>query len=305
MGPDWCRSGGGATAKARNARETFWQDASDAGTQRKLTLALPPQPIPRRPPCCPAIFAPPSSPRLHQLKYGLLSTHETPCGRLLALSRLTVSPCIPRPRHSTHPRDDKMRHQGRHSRSLWKSSEMRSARTVSYRITSSSCRATWTSSRTRRQCAKHGQRMSGQGCAELLSQRTADGRHLRCALAPLRTARGSVICMPPLVRAELNYMLQLTSSIKENPRLRAAADELRKTGVKVGDAVAEALKTMEESDVMRAVCRIWRRSRGASKLMSHRFLVHLRPFRIPLRAPRSLYATRRHTRPFPRLSSTH
>ncbi|KAL6300005.1 hypothetical protein BKA93DRAFT_741388 [Sparassis latifolia] len=48
---------------------------------------------------------------------------------------------------------------------------------------------------------------------------------------------------------------RLTSSIKENPRLRAAAEELRKTGVKVGDAVSEALKTMEESDVMRAISR--------------------------------------------------
>jgi import inner membrane translocase subunit TIM44 len=48
--------------------------------------------------------------------------------------------------------------------------------------------------------------------------------------------------------------LQLTSSIKENPRLRAAAEELKKTGVKVGDAVSEALKTMEESEIMRAVC---------------------------------------------------
>ncbi len=48
--------------------------------------------------------------------------------------------------------------------------------------------------------------------------------------------------------------LQLTSSIKENPRLRAAAEELRNAGIKVGDAVGEALRTMEESDVMRAVC---------------------------------------------------
>ncbi|KAJ3743297.1 mitochondria import inner membrane translocase TIM44 subunit [Lentinula raphanica] len=46
---------------------------------------------------------------------------------------------------------------------------------------------------------------------------------------------------------------RLTSSIKENPRLRAAAEELRKTGVKVSDAVGEALKTMEESDLMRAI----------------------------------------------------
>lgn len=45
----------------------------------------------------------------------------------------------------------------------------------------------------------------------------------------------------------------MTSSIKENPRLRAAAEELKKTGVKVGDAVSEALKSMEESEVMRAV----------------------------------------------------
>lgn len=46
---------------------------------------------------------------------------------------------------------------------------------------------------------------------------------------------------------------RLTSSIKENPRLRAAAEELKKTGVKVGDAVSEALKTMEESEIMRAI----------------------------------------------------
>lgn len=48
---------------------------------------------------------------------------------------------------------------------------------------------------------------------------------------------------------------RLTSSIKENPRLRAAAEELKKTGVKVGDAVGEALKSMEESEVMRAISR--------------------------------------------------
>jgi hypothetical protein len=47
--------------------------------------------------------------------------------------------------------------------------------------------------------------------------------------------------------------LQLTASIKENPRLRAAAEELRKQGVMVGDAVGEALRTMEESELVRAV----------------------------------------------------
>ncbi|KAF9006086.1 hypothetical protein BDQ17DRAFT_1303617 [Cyathus striatus] len=48
---------------------------------------------------------------------------------------------------------------------------------------------------------------------------------------------------------------RLASSIKENPKLRAAAEELKKTGVKVGDAVSEALRTMEESEVMRAISR--------------------------------------------------
>ena len=43
------------------------------------------------------------------------------------------------------------------------------------------------------------------------------------------------------------------SSIKENPRLWAAAEELKKGGVKVGDAVSEALKAMEESELARAV----------------------------------------------------
>ncbi|GJJ11255.1 hypothetical protein Clacol_005487 [Clathrus columnatus] len=46
---------------------------------------------------------------------------------------------------------------------------------------------------------------------------------------------------------------RLTSSIKENPRLRAAAEELRKGGMKVSDAVSEALKSMEESDLMRHI----------------------------------------------------
>ncbi|KAJ7574415.1 import inner membrane translocase subunit tim44 [Mycena floridula] len=54
-------------------------------------------------------------------------------------------------------------------------------------------------------------------------------------------------------RAKAAYeRARLTSSIQENPRLRAAAEELKKTGVKVGDAVGEALKSMEESELMRA-----------------------------------------------------
>ncbi|KAJ7284801.1 import inner membrane translocase subunit tim44 [Mycena rebaudengoi] len=55
-------------------------------------------------------------------------------------------------------------------------------------------------------------------------------------------------------RAKAAYeRARLTASIKENPRLRAAAEELKNTGVKVGDAVTEALKSMEESELIRAI----------------------------------------------------
>ena len=71
----------------------------------------------------------------------------------------------------------------------------------------------------------------------------------------------------------------MTSSIKENPRLRAAAEELKKTGIKVGDAVSEALKTMEESDIMRAVsCYTYWCSRCSPKSFAYTCLIS--PFQI-------------------------
>ncbi|KAM0786344.1 hypothetical protein ACM66B_001816 [Microbotryomycetes sp. NB124-2] len=55
-------------------------------------------------------------------------------------------------------------------------------------------------------------------------------------------------------RAKMMYeRARLTTSIKENPRLAAAAEELRKAGISVGDAVTHTLKTMEESPVMQAL----------------------------------------------------
>lgn len=50
---------------------------------------------------------------------------------------------------------------------------------------------------------------------------------------------------------EMYERARLTSSIRENPRLRAAADELKRTGGKIGDAVGEAIKSLDESDFMR------------------------------------------------------
>lgn len=47
--------------------------------------------------------------------------------------------------------------------------------------------------------------------------------------------------------------LQLAASIKENPRLAAAANELRKAGISINDAVGTALKGMEETAFVRTV----------------------------------------------------
>ncbi|KAG8924415.1 protein translocase subunit [Tulasnella sp. 419] len=52
---------------------------------------------------------------------------------------------------------------------------------------------------------------------------------------------------------EMYERARLTSSIKENPKLRAAAEELKKQGIKIGDAVGEAVRAMEESEIMRGL----------------------------------------------------
>jgi len=49
------------------------------------------------------------------------------------------------------------------------------------------------------------------------------------------------------------FSRQLTTSIRENPRLRAAAEDLKKRGEVLGDAVSEAIRTMDESEFMKGV----------------------------------------------------
>ncbi|KAG8760287.1 protein translocase subunit [Ceratobasidium sp. 428] len=48
---------------------------------------------------------------------------------------------------------------------------------------------------------------------------------------------------------------RLTSSIKENPRLQAAAEELRKSGIKISDAVGEAVRSLEASGFYQGITR--------------------------------------------------
>ena len=52
---------------------------------------------------------------------------------------------------------------------------------------------------------------------------------------------------------ELYERARITSILRENPRLREAADEMKRSGVKVSDAVGEALRQVEESEFLRAV----------------------------------------------------
>lgn len=56
----------------------------------------------------------------------------------------------------------------------------------------------------------------------------------------------------PLTLA-ISPSVQLAASIKENPKLAAAAEELRKAGIGLNDAVAHALKGMEETAFVRTV----------------------------------------------------
>ncbi|KAI5454953.1 protein translocase subunit [Naganishia albida] len=48
---------------------------------------------------------------------------------------------------------------------------------------------------------------------------------------------------------------RLRSSLENNPRLKAAADEMKKAGLKISDGVAEAMKAVEESELMRNIAK--------------------------------------------------
>ena len=69
--------------------------------------------------------------------------------------------------------------------------------------------------------------------------------------------RARVRSYPPTHHFEpdsISLSLQLFSSIEENSKLHAAAKEVQKAGVQIRDAMSEALKPMEESEIMHAVC---------------------------------------------------
>ncbi|KXN87452.1 Mitochondrial import inner membrane translocase subunit tim44 [Leucoagaricus sp. SymC.cos] len=91
---------------------------------------------------------------------------------------------------------------------------------------------------------------------DVLKEELKKDRELQDNVKQLQGDVGKFQDSEAMKRARAAYeRARLISSIQENPRLRAAAEELKKTGVKVGDAVSEALTSMEESEVMRAIAR--------------------------------------------------
>ena len=71
----------------------------------------------------------------------------------------------------------------------------------------------------------------------------------------IRNLLGLSILVPFFCAETHAFSLQLTTSIRENPKLRAAAEELKKRGDVLGDAVSEAIRTMDESEFMKSVRR--------------------------------------------------
>ncbi|KZT59051.1 TIM44 subunit of mitochondria import inner membrane translocase [Calocera cornea HHB12733] len=95
-----------------------------------------------------------------------------------------------------------------------------------------------------------------QTFVDVLRDEIRKNRELQENVKQLQGDIGKVQDSEAMKRAKEMYeRARLTSSIKENPRLRAAAEEMKKAGIKVGDAVSEAMKGLEESEFMKGIAR--------------------------------------------------
>merc|ERR1711939_1186856 len=87
---------------------------------------------------------------------------------------------------------------------------------------------------------------------DVLKEELQKSRELQDNVKQLQGEAGQVMDSEAMKRAKAVYeRARLTASIKENPRLRAAAEALQKGGGKVNDAVAEAVAKVEESTLYR------------------------------------------------------
>lgn len=65
---------------------------------------------------------------------------------------------------------------------------------------------------------------------------------------------------------EMYERTRLTNALKNNPKLKEAADNMKAAGGKISDGVAEAMKAVEESDFMRNVSAAHFKSRRTNRL---------------------------------------
>ncbi|GAA5933574.1 protein translocase subunit TIM44 [Sporobolomyces koalae] len=89
---------------------------------------------------------------------------------------------------------------------------------------------------------------------EVLREEVRKNREWQDSVKQLGGEVGKVQDSEAMKRAKDAYeRARLAASIKENPRLAAAANELRKAGISINDAVGTALKGMEETAFVRTL----------------------------------------------------
>lgn len=89
---------------------------------------------------------------------------------------------------------------------------------------------------------------------DTLKEELRKNKELQDNVKQLQGEAGKVQDSAALQQAKAAYeRMRIVTALKENPRLQAAASQLKKSGGKVGDAVGEALKQMEESELARTL----------------------------------------------------
>lgn len=89
---------------------------------------------------------------------------------------------------------------------------------------------------------------------DTLKDELRKNKDLQDNVRQLQGEAGKVQDSAALQQAKAAYeRMRIVSSLKENPKLQAAAAQLKQSGGKVGDAVGEALKQLEESELARAL----------------------------------------------------
>src|SRR5699024_2978131 len=89
---------------------------------------------------------------------------------------------------------------------------------------------------------------------ETLKEELTKSREFQDNLKQLQGESGKFQDTEAMRRAREAYeRARIVTSIKHNPRLQRAAEQLRKSGGQVGGAVSAALRQMEDSELMRSL----------------------------------------------------